>query len=102
MRPVPASGQEYKNLIDDAIYEMRELQRCAEDDIDDELSDLVPVFKAIEHALSVLRRDGNTDTAIDGDLPFMTLARTYRHVIPVFTMLDAINGAHRRGLVVSN
>lgn len=38
MRPVAASGQEYKNLVDEAICEMRQLPRCAADNIDDELS----------------------------------------------------------------
>ena len=99
MQPAPASTREYRDLIEDAAYEIRELQHCAEDDMDDELSDLVPAFKAIEHALNDLS-GGKAPCAPDSDLPFMALARTYRRVIPVFSMLEVINRAHRNGMSI--
>lgn len=99
MQPAPASAREYRDLVEDAAYEIRELQRCAEDDMDDELSDLIPAFIAIEHALEDLSH-GKIPCTAESDLPFMVLAKTYRHVIPVFSMLEVINRAHRNGMVI--
>lgn len=101
MRPVPCSLAEYVDLVDQAILEMRDLALCAEDDMDDEMSDLIPTFNAIEHALCELKGQRITCEPSE-DLPFMRLARTYRHVIPFFFMLDAINQAHRNGVAIEH
>lgn len=100
MLPAPTTAVAYRKLIEDAAFEMQDLERCAEDDMDDELSDLIPAFKAIGQALSDIV-DGKAAAVPSGnDLPFMSLAQTYRHVIPVYSMLDSINRAHRGGMTV--
>jgi len=101
VQPAPASAKEYIDLVDEAIYEMQELARCAQDDMDDELSDLVPTFNAMEHALVSLRQGRDSDTGVNEDLAFMCLARTYRRIIPFFSVLDRINRAHRSGLSIT-
>ena len=40
MMPVPSSTAEYADSVDQTILELRDLALCAEDSIDDEMSDL--------------------------------------------------------------
>ncbi len=84
------------------MFELDELAVCAGEGLDDETADLVPTFRSLA---AVLRAFGDSLAAgehqfADGrDLPFMRLARTYRHVIPFFfPLLDAVNRAHRAGV----
>lgn len=100
MRPAPRTAAEFVDLVDATIFKMQDLTQCAEDDIDDELSDLVPTFNTIEHALKDLRCRLGRRVSFDSsdDLPFMRLARACRHVIPFSPMLDSINRAHQQGV----
>lgn len=99
MRP-PQSVAEFLDLVDQAIFEMDELAICANEDLDDETADLVQPFRSISGGLRQLHEQvgrGNHQFADGGDLPFMPLVRKYRHVIPIYRLLDLLNQAHRQG-----
>lgn len=97
----PGTVAEFLDLLDQAIFETDELGVCAEEDLDDELSDLSDMFAGISHSLRALKAQvegGEHQFANDRDLVFMRLAHTYRHVIPFYPLFDALNRAHRNGL----
>jgi hypothetical protein len=99
VRP-PQTVAEFLNLVDEAIFEMDELAICAEEDLDDEMTDLVQPFRSISHELRRLHeqvKQGKHQFADGNDLPVMPLVRRYRHVIPIYQLLDLLNQAHRQG-----
>ncbi len=100
MTRLPRTAGEFLALVDQAVFEMDELAICAGEDLDDETADLEPVFRDIAAALRALYRrieQGRHVFATGADLPFMAIARSYRHLIPIFQLLNTLNDAHRRG-----
>ncbi len=100
MRP-PQTVAEFLDLIDQAVFEMDELAMCAAEDLDDEMADLVQPFRGISHQLRRLHRNveqGQHQFADGKDLPFIPIARTYRHVIPIYQLIDMVNQVHRQGI----
>ena len=97
----PATKEEFLDALEEAIDEMEDLIVCSTEDDEDVMGDLVETLKGMGHAMQQLRTrvEGGGHVFADGkDLPFMTLARTYRRVIPFFTLLEALNRAHLKGV----
>ena len=101
MAQTPRSVKEFLDFGDQALFEMEELVTCVDEDLDDEMVDLAQPFASICHALRQVLEDvkrGEYLFADSTDLPFMSLANNYRHVIPVYSLLDSLNRAHRSGI----
>ena len=104
MQPAPKTVSELSTLVDEAIFETQELVCWVEDEMDDHVSDLLPVFETIKRDLCELKiclDDGAAGRKMGGthdDLPFMRPARTYRRFIPFYSMLVVINRAYSEGL----
>jgi hypothetical protein len=97
----PATKEEFLAALEDAIGDMEDLIVCSTEDDEDAMGDLVETLKGMGHAMMQLqtRVENGEHVFADGrDLPFMALARSYRRVIPFFTLLDAINRAHLKGV----
>lgn len=80
---------------------MEQLAVCADEDYDDEMADLATSLRGLARALTGLTVTGSSGEHqfADGhELKFMPPARRYRHVIPFFSLWDAINRAHRTGI----
>jgi hypothetical protein len=98
---VPATPEEFVALVDEAIFEIEELLACAEDEGEvQELGDRVAEYREIAGALSRLKSSiasGTHDYGNHGDLEFMAVARAIKGVIPFYSVLEALNLAHKRG-----
>lgn len=97
----PATRGEFLDALEEAIGEMEDLIVCSTEDDEDEIGVLAPTLTAIGHAMKQLqsRVEGGEHVFADGkDLPFMALTRTCRRVIPFFSLLEAINRAHLKGI----
>lgn len=97
----PATKEEFLDALEEAMGDMEDLIVCSTDDDEDVMGDLVETLKGMGHAMKQLqtRVEAGQHAFADGhDLPFMALARTYRRVIPFFSLLDAINRAHLKGV----
>ncbi|MDH3640035.1 MAG: hypothetical protein OES09_16460 [Gammaproteobacteria bacterium] len=97
----PQTEAEFLDLVGQAIFETEELVVCVTEDLDDETADLSATFAGLAHGLRTLEQDVRRAThcfANGRDLRVMGLAHTYRHVIPFYGLLDALNRAHRQGV----
>ena len=95
---------EYVDLLDQAIYELSDLAVCAEEDLDDELTDFVPIFEAMRASLMTLREELATHCKFAGrgqDLEIMPRVQQLRPFIPFYSLLAAINKIYRCGLAES-
>ena len=101
--PHPTSPAEYLELVDQAIFEVEDLVRCAEDEDDDmvEFASRIPVYQDLLAQLRVLHAavaDGSHRFGGKQDLPFMTLVRQNRSRIPFYILLGTLNTLHKEGL----
>jgi hypothetical protein len=98
----PRTKDEYLDLLDQAIFETNDLLTAAEDDEEiDDFGAYLPIYEQLSKELQKLHddvRDGRHQFANGADLPFMPVARKWKHKIPLFVLLDALNTAHRSGL----
>lgn len=97
----PRTAEEYVGMVDQALFEIRELRTGLEFDMEEE-SVGMGFLEPLENALGKLRQsmaDGSYHFANE-DLPFMLLVNRFRSRIPCAKLLGIINETHRTGLNV--
>lgn len=103
MAIAPKTVDEYLDLVDQAIYELDELMRCAEDEgdpEDSEFSALPPAFEQLRRGLRQLHAEVVAGAHVFGagpDLGFLPLARRLGGRLPFRDLLEALNRVHRSG-----
>jgi hypothetical protein len=100
--PQPTTPAEYLELVDQAIFEVEDLVRCAEEEDDAvvEFASRMPVYQELLTHLRELYAAVAAGTHAFGgkkDLPFMTLVRQHRSRIPFHTLLGTLNTLHKEG-----
>lgn len=100
--PEPRNPDEYLKLVDEAIFEVEELLRCAEDEEDGalEFTRLVPTYKQMIRELAALRAEVAGGTHAYGgsaDLPFMTVVKQHPALIPIGSLIEMVNRCHKTG-----
>ncbi len=98
----PQSPKEYLNLIDQALFEIEDLMRCAEEEGDgiQEYGAQLPVYEQIAAGLKRLRDEVAKDSHAFGDgkdLAFMPPVRQWKSRIPFHGLLETLNTVHRSG-----
>ena len=98
----PKTNAEYLELVDQAIFEVHDLMRCAEEEDDGivEFASLLPVYRDLAEGLQTLRAEvaaGNHEFGAKSDLPFMPQVRQWRSRIPFYTLIGALNTVHKEG-----
>lgn len=97
----PKNKDEYLDLVDQAIFETDDLLMSAEEEGDeDDFGAFVPVYEQIRHGLRQLHADVQADRhafANGTDLPFMALANKWKTKLPHYSLIEAINSAHKPG-----
>jgi hypothetical protein len=98
----PKTPAEYLELVDQAIFEVEDLVRCAEEEDDGivEFASQLPVYRELAEELQKLRAEVAAGTHVFGgkqDLPFMSVVRQWRSRIPFYTLLGSLNTAHKEG-----
>lgn len=97
----PKNKDEYLDLVDQAIFETDDLLMSAEEEGDeDDFGAFVPVYEQIREGLRQLHANVQADRhnfANGADLPFMALAEKWKGRLPHYSLIEAINSAHRRG-----
>jgi len=93
--------EEYMHLLEQTIYEVDDLMRCAEDEgeVDLELTGQLASLKAMRQGLVQLAEQlasGNHEFGKGKELPFMEQVRRAQY-LPFRPMLDALNAAYRKG-----
>lgn len=101
--PQPETPAEYLELVDQAIFEVEDLVRCAEEEDDGivEFASRIPVYQDLLAQMRDLRAavaDGSHVFGSKHDLPFMTLVRQNRSRIPFYILLGTLNTLHKEGL----
>jgi len=99
----PKNVDDYVELINQALFEVDDLILCAEDEgeSDAEFSTMMPDLRAIEAGLKALHAEilgGRYVIGRGEDLPFMPVVQKVRKRLPIVTLIDAINAAHKKGL----
>ncbi len=96
----PASFEQYLDLVDQALFEIDELQRSAEYD-EESMGETLFFVADLGESVRALRNsmeDGGYEHA-DEDLPFMSLVESQElEVLPFKYLLRIINTTHRNGL----
>jgi hypothetical protein len=98
----PRNRDEFLDIVDQTIFEVDDLVASAADEGDeDDLGQYVPVYQQIATRLRVLRQDvldGRHRFADGTDLEVLTFSARWKAHIPVFSLLETLNAAHRRGV----
>jgi len=94
--------EEYMRLLEQTIYEVDDLIRCAEDegDVDPELTSQLASLQAMRRGLVRLAEQlasGEHELGKGKELPFMEEVRNARY-LPFRPMFDSLNSAYRKGL----
>jgi hypothetical protein len=95
---------DFMEVINQALFEVEDLILCAEDEGDDdnEFSAMTPDLRKIEAGLKALHAEitgGNYVIGRGEDLPFMPVVQKVRKRLPIISLIDAINSAHKKGFV---
>lgn len=93
--------EDYMRLLEQTIYEIDDLVRCAEEegDVDVELTSQMATMRAIRAGLTQLAgqlASGEHEFGKGKELSFMEKVRELRY-LPFRPMFDALNGAYRKG-----
>ncbi len=96
----PTNIKALADMIEQAIFEFDELATCAKEDLDDEMYDFAPEFRAMSRSLSALHHQviGKVAFVDSRGLAFMRRAQQIRFVIPFFGLIQAIDEACRKGV----
>jgi hypothetical protein len=99
----PKTVDDYIELIDQTLFEIDEVIRCAEDEGEGDLefTQTLPKYRELQQQLMALRnaiRAGEHRFADGHDLPFMPLVRQAQGRIPFTVLLHALNVAHKKGV----
>lgn len=90
----------FLTLITDGVDELDEIIACAEEDIEEELVNYIPIYQHLLEGFKQLResiRNGETCPGGGEDLVFIEQVHRARPVIPFAGLLLAINRVHRDG-----
>ena len=87
-------------LIDQAIFEFKELAICSVEDLEDELYDYATEFEAMAKSLEELKEQLTTEgeNVLGKGLNFMQRAIQLRQIIPFFSLIESIDNACRQGV----
>jgi hypothetical protein len=93
---------DYLELINQAMFEIDDLILCAEDegDGDTEFSTMTRDLRVIEAGLKASHAEilsGNYVIGRGEDMPCMPVVQKVRKRLPIVTLIDAINSAHKKG-----
>ena len=93
---------DYVELVNQALFEIEDLILCAADEGEDdnEFSMMTPDLRLIEAGLKALHAEILGGSYVIGrgeDLPFMPVVQKVRKRLPIVTLIDAINNAHKKG-----
>jgi hypothetical protein len=98
---LPATMDEYRDLVEQALIEVEDLRYSVEFDEGDELAGVQPFLGDLEGALRALRQsmlDGSYAFG-DSDLPYMRMiVDVDPRILPFKSLLERINRTHRTGL----
>nr|VFJ62119.1 MAG: hypothetical protein BECKDK2373B_GA0170837_11077 [Candidatus Kentron sp. DK]VFJ64671.1 MAG: hypothetical protein BECKDK2373C_GA0170839_11206 [Candidatus Kentron sp. DK] len=100
-RKKPTSVKEFIDLVDEALFEIDELQASMsydDEDITDDFSSFVqPLRSSVQNLRQQLASGAHEFT--DQDLGFMTVVATVpSHLLPFCDLLSFLNRIHREGL----
>jgi len=98
----PQTPQEYLDLIEQAMFEVEDLLRCAEEEGDgvQEFAAQIPGYHQLAAALKRLHTevaDGSHVYAEGEDLAIMPVVRQWKNRIPFYGLLETLNAGHRSG-----
>ncbi len=99
----PRTPEEYFDLVDQALFEIRDLRWAAEFD-EEELGGALKFLDRLEAEVDALRRQMLDGTYHFGneDLPFMDIvAAQETFILPFKPLLQIINQTHKHGLAVA-
>lgn len=87
-------------LIDQAVFEFKELAICSVEDLEDELYDYAAEFEAMAKSLEELKEQLSTEgeSVLGKGLKFMQRAIQLRQIIPFFNLIEVIDNACRQGV----
>ena len=87
-------------LIDQAVFEFKELAVCAVEDLEDELHDYSAEFEAMAKSLEELKEQLSIEgeNVLGKGLKFMQRAIQLRQIIPFFNLIEVIDNACRQGV----
>ena len=93
--------EEYMQLLEQTVFEVDELMRCAQEegDVDLELTGQAPLLQEIRAGLVKLAADlasGEHEFGKGKELAFMPQVREVKY-LPVRPMFDALNSTYRKG-----
>ena len=93
---------DYVELINQALFEIEDLILCAEDegDGDAEFTAMMPDLRVIEAGLKALHAEilgGGYVIGRGEDLPCMPVVQKVRKRLPIVSLIDAVNTAHKKG-----
>jgi len=104
MKPgnAPKTIDELRQLVDEAVFEVDDVLRCAEDEGEGDLhfSRLIPVAQTLKDGLARLRNDLASGELVPGtgkDLLFIPLFRQWREHFPFALLVEDINRTCREG-----
>ncbi|HWR88031.1 MAG TPA: hypothetical protein VN277_06395 [Acidiferrobacterales bacterium] len=93
---------DYVELVNQALFEIEDLILCAGDEGEDdnEFSIMTPDLRVIEAGLKALHAEILGGSYVIGrgeDLPCMPVVQKVRKRLPIVSLIDAINSAHKKG-----
>ncbi len=93
--------EEYVQLLEQTVFEVDELMRCAQEegDVDLELTGQAPLLREIRAGLVKLAQDlssGEHEFGKGKELAFMEQVRAVKY-LPFRPMFDALNNTYRKG-----
>ena len=96
----PSKVEALVDLIEQPIFEFDKLATSAEDGLDDKLYDFAPEFRAMSRSLGAWHHQivGKVAFVESRGLAFMRRAQQIRCIVPFFDLMQAIDGACRKGV----
>ncbi|HEC11982.1 MAG TPA: hypothetical protein ENI80_01825 [Acidiferrobacteraceae bacterium] len=97
----PKTVNAFVDLIEQAIFEVKDLLSSIEYDELREYDEFVPAYQTLIEQLAQLKRavtEGGHLFADGTDLAFYELAKQNRRSMPYYTMFEALNVAHHAGV----
>jgi len=98
----PRTAEEFLHLLDEAIFELKDVLACAEDesDVSMEFTSNVPMYEQLLAEYEELKTQFSADEIAVGrgkDLPFMPMVERAHDRIPFVDLLGLINQGYKNG-----
>lgn len=97
----PKTIDAFVYLIDQTLFEVKDLLSSIEYDELREYDQFVPAYQTLMEQLAQLKKtvtDGSHPFADGADLAFYELAKQNRRSMPYYAMFEALNVAHHAGV----